>query len=71
MSIFNEASELASQLVFGRYYQSNEPCPKPHALVFVKSDSTEVVTAHPSWAETASAIERLLHADYRLVSTNQ
>jgi hypothetical protein len=71
MSIFNEASDLASQLVFGRYYQTNEPCLKLDKLVFLKGDSTEVVTAHSSWAETASAIERLLHADYRLVSTNQ
>ena len=39
MSIFNEANDLASQLVYGRHYQSNEPCPKPDRLVFVNGDS--------------------------------
>jgi hypothetical protein len=31
-------------LVYGRYYQSNEPCPKPERLVFVKGGSTAIVT---------------------------
>ncbi len=39
MSIFNEANDLSSQLVYGRHYQSNEPCPKPDRLVFVNGDS--------------------------------
>lgn len=59
MSIFNDASELASQWVFGRYYQTNEPCPKPDRLVFVKGDSTEVVTPHPSWALTLSSMAKI------------
>jgi hypothetical protein len=70
MSNFNEANELASQLVFGRTYQSNEPAPKPERLVLVKGDSTAVVTASDSvqedWAETANAIHRLLNEGYRL-----
>jgi len=70
MSIFNEANDLASQLVFGRCYQSDEPCPKPERLVFAKGDSIAVVTAADSiddeWAETASSIERLLREGYRL-----
>jgi hypothetical protein len=70
MSIFNEANDLASQLVYGRYYQSNEPCPRPERLVFVKGDSIAVVTAtesiHDEWAETASSIDRLLLEGYRL-----
>ena len=40
MSIFNEANDLASQLVYGRYYQLNEPCPKPDRLVFVNGVTT-------------------------------
>jgi len=46
MSNFNEANEFASELVFGRTYQGNEPTTKPERLVFVSGDSTAVVTAH-------------------------
>lgn len=35
---------MASELVFGRTYQGNELTPKPERLVFVKGDSTAVVT---------------------------
>lgn len=70
MSNFNEANDLASQLVYGRYYQSNEYCPGLLRLVFVKGDSIAIVTAmesiHDEWAETASSIERLLREGYRL-----
>jgi hypothetical protein len=70
MSVFNESNELASELVYGRYYQSNEPCSKPERLVFVKGGSTAIVTAtdsvHDEWAGTASCIERLLREGYRL-----
>lgn len=70
MSIFNEANDLASQLVYGRYYQSDEPCPKPDRLVFVKGDSTAVVTtteeSHEEWVDVASAIHNLLNHSYRL-----
>jgi hypothetical protein len=65
MSNFNDANNLASELVFGRYYQSEEPCPKPERLVFVGGDSTAVVTAkeetHAEWAEVANTIHRLFN----------
>lgn len=35
MTIFKEANDLASQLVFGRYYQSSGPCAKLDKLVFI------------------------------------
>lgn len=70
MSIFNESNNLASELVFGRYYQSNEPCPQPERLVFVKGNSTAVVTAleesEQEWACVASMIHRLSNQGYRL-----
>jgi len=70
MSTFNEANDLASQLVHGRYYQSNEPCPKPDRLVIVKGDSIAVVTDsgsdHDEWANIAIAIDRLMRDGYRL-----
>jgi hypothetical protein len=70
MSIFNEANDLASQLIYGRYYQSNKPCPKPNRLVFVNGDSIAVVTDsgsdHDEWANIAIAIDRLLREGYRL-----
>lgn len=70
MSIFNESNNLASELVFGRYYQSNEPCPQPERLVFVNGDSTAVVTAmeesESEWAAVASAIQRLFSQGYLL-----
>ena len=70
MSIFNESNNLASELVFGRYYQSNEPCPQPERLVFVNGDSTAVITAldksEQEWACVASIIQRLFSEGYRL-----
>lgn len=70
MSSFNDANELASELVFGRYYLSKEPCPKPERLVFVGGDSTAVVTAkeetHAEWAEVANTIHRLFNQGYDL-----
>ena len=70
MSNFNDANDLASELVFGRYYQSEEPCPKPERLVFVGGDSTAVVTAkeetHAEWAEAANTIHRLFNQGYDL-----
>lgn len=72
MSNFNEANEFASELVFGRTYQGNEPAPKPEQLVFVRGDSTAVVTAREEseteWADVASAIHRLFNGGYRLGS---
>jgi hypothetical protein len=70
MSNHNEANELASELVFGKTYQCDEPCPKPEHLIFVKGDSTAVMTAeeetHDEWADVASAIHGLLNEGYRL-----
>jgi len=70
MSSFNESNEMASELVFGRTYQGNEPYPKPERLVFVGGDSTAVVTAkeetHAEWAEVANTIHRLFHDGYDL-----
>jgi hypothetical protein len=70
MSNFNEANEFASELVFGRTYQGNEPTPRPERLVFVSGDSTAVVTAQEEseaeWAHVASAIHGLLNAGYHL-----
>jgi hypothetical protein len=70
MSNFNEANELASELVFGKTYQGNEPAPKPEHLVFVKGDSTAVVTAleesEDEWAGVANVIHRLFNEGYRL-----
>lgn len=70
MSFFNAANDLPSRLVYGRYYQSNEPCPKPDRLVFVNGDSTAVVTtteeSQQEWADVASAINNLFNRSYRL-----
>ena len=72
MSNFNQANEMASELVFGETYQSNEPldAPRSERLVFINGDSTAVVTAreesHQEWGAVATAIERLLHDGYRI-----
>jgi hypothetical protein len=70
MSSFNESNEMASELVFGRTYQGNEPTPKPERLVFVKGDSTAVVTAQEEsqreWADVANTIHDLLNHSYLL-----
>jgi hypothetical protein len=64
MSAFNEANELASQLVWGRRYCGDEPCEKLDELVFVQSGERRVVPAprdssHEAWAGTAVLIESL------------
>ena len=70
MSSFNESNEMASELVFGRTYQRNEPTPKPERLVFVKGNSTAVVTADEEsqreWADVANTIHGLLNHGYLL-----
>src|SRR5437868_2797093 len=70
MSNFNDANNLASELVFGCYYQSKEPCPQPERLVFVKEDSTAVVTSleesEEEWAGVANIIHSLFLDGYRL-----
>jgi hypothetical protein len=75
MSDFNCANDLASQLVFGRWYQSNEPCPKIEKLVFCRGEYFQgedqvVVTAtelesHQEWAAVASRIQALLGQGYQ------
>jgi hypothetical protein len=70
MSSFNESNEMASELVFGRTYQGNEPTTKPERLVFVKGDSTAVVTAQEEsqreWADVANTIHGMLNHGYLL-----
>jgi hypothetical protein len=65
MSAFNEANELASQLLYGRHYLDDEPCEKLDELVFVRGSERSVVRAprdasHESWASAATLIESLL-----------
>jgi hypothetical protein len=69
MSNFNQANELASELVFGETYDGKAlDTPRPERLVFVNGGSTAVVTAHErsqqEWGEVATAIEYLLHDGY-------
>ena len=72
MSNFNEANELASELVYGRTYQTNEPLySKTERLIFVNGDSTAIVTltmaeSHEEWAEVANVIQRLFSEGYQL-----
>lgn len=70
MSNFNDANDLASELVFGSHYRSNELCPQPERLVFVNGDSIGVVTAmeatRTEWAEVANTIHCLLNEGYDL-----
>ncbi len=70
MSIFSEANELASVLVFGRHYRSDASCRKPDRLIFSKGTSSIVgLTAscpdHIEWARIANFIQRLLLDGYR------
>jgi hypothetical protein len=68
MSDFNMANDLASQLVWGRYYQTNEPCHKPEKTLFYQGKDKQIVTAteqsHKEWAAVASRIEALLRQGY-------
>jgi hypothetical protein len=70
MSSYNEANEMASELVYGTDYDGTPIPSRMDRLIFIKGDSTAIVMAkeetHKEWAEVASAIERLLHDGYRL-----
>lgn len=73
MTIFNEANDLASQLVFGRY-QSNEPCVEPDKLVFISPaapvDRIEIIaseSSHQEFQRVAKVIEHLLGEGFNRV----
>ena len=72
MSDFNTSNELASQLVCGCYYQSNEPCFKLTKIVFhhgFASDDRIVITDDGTdWAKIASRIQALLAQGYGYVT---
>ena len=69
MSFFNTASELASQLVWGCHYQSNDLCFKLTKIIFhrgLDSDDKVVVQdgGQTDWAAVASRIQLLLSQGY-------
>lgn len=69
MSDFNTANDLASQLVWGCHYQSNEPCFKLTKIVFhrgLDSDDKVVIVndGQTDWAEVAARIQVLLSQSY-------
>jgi len=69
MSNFNTANDLASQLVCGCYYQSNEPCFKLTKIVFHHGFASEdkVIIENDGqadWAAVASRIQSLLAQGY-------
>ena len=69
MSDFNTANDLASQLVWGCYYQSNEPCFKLTKIIFHRGFASEdkVVIENDGqtdWAAVASRIHALLNWGY-------
>ena len=73
MSNFNTANDLASQLVWGRYYQGNEPCFKLTKIIFHRGFASEdkVVIENDGqtdWAEVASRIQALLGQGYDWVA---
>ena len=73
MSNFNTANDLASQLVWGRYYQGNEPCFKLTKIIFHRgfaSDDKVVIEndGQTDWAEVASRIQALLGQGYDWVA---
>jgi hypothetical protein len=75
MSAFNEANELASQLVYGRHYQDREaPCEKLTQLVFTRKEQEIIVAppeaTHDAWMNAANRIERLLRSGNWYISIN-
>jgi len=70
MSIFNTSNDLAAQLIWGRYYQSNEPCPKVEKIVFYRDqyfgneDRIIITNDGTDWAAVASRIQALLAQGY-------
>jgi len=69
MSNFNTANDLASQLVWGRYYQANEPCFPITKIIFHRGFASEdrVIVekdGQEDWAAVASRIQALLAQGY-------
>jgi len=70
MSVFNTANDLAAQLIWGRYYQSNEACPRVDTLVYYRDqycgneDKIIITNDGTDWAEVASRIQTLLAQGY-------
>src|ERR1035441_6178335 len=69
MSVFNDSNDLAAQLCWGRYYQSDEPCFKPTKIVFHRGlDSEDKVVVEDDgqtdWATVANLIHALLGQGY-------
>jgi hypothetical protein len=70
MSSFNDANELASNLVFGINYHDNKPIDnRPKRLVFTLT-KTVTITAdaetHEVWAKVAGEIQDALDEGYGL-----
>jgi hypothetical protein len=69
MSIFNTANTLASELVRGTYYQTNEPCLKVERIVFYRDghpdDKITITRDGAEWASVANEIELLLLHGYQ------
>jgi hypothetical protein len=73
MSDFNTANDLASQLVWGCHYRSNEPCFKLTKIIFHRglgSDDNVVIEndRQTDWAEVAARIQALLGRGYEWVA---
>jgi len=73
MSDFNTANDLASQLIWGCHYQSNEPCFKLTKIIFHRglgSDDKVVIEndRQTDWAEVAARIQALLGQGYEWVA---
>lgn len=66
MSNFNDANDLASQLIEGREYQSGEPCPRPSRIRFThpQREAVVVVDDGRDCSDVASEIHALLNAGY-------
>jgi hypothetical protein len=79
MSDFNTANELAAELIRGRTYQGDDPCPKLAKIVFRRDlddelqaacifTGTQVVVVEDDgqidWATAASRINILLNHGY-------
>lgn len=70
MSIFDTSNDLAAQLIWGRYYQSSEACPKVEKLVFYRDqyfgneDKIIITNDGTDWAAVASRIQALLGRGY-------
>ena len=66
MTNYNDANDLASQLIEGRSYQGGEPCKKPSRIVFTHPEKQTVVIVDDgrAWADVATEINRLLAGGY-------